>query len=201
MHSVKLAVAGLAAATWAAATLAASPALAAGVLDQDSAPLGGRFLESLNWQQEVTAGLSGQLMGLTLYGDGTSVDVGVSSGDAYQSGPFQFSGHATLSDAGVFVDTSAANILLTAGDRFVIDLRNGSGGNILEALHTYSGGDLWLNFGVAFDDTAQTGQSLAFQTFMGPAPAGAPEPATWAILLTGFAGLGAALRRRRALAA
>jgi hypothetical protein len=34
------------------------------------------------------------------------------------------------------------------------------------------------------------------------APVGVPEPATWAIMLTGFAGLGAALRnRRRALAA
>jgi hypothetical protein len=39
--------------------------------------------------------------------------------------------------------------------------------------------------------------TIVFGAVAGPPPTGAPEPATWAILLAGFAGLGAQLRRVR----
>jgi hypothetical protein len=201
MHSVKLAAAALA-----AAMLAASAAQATPVLDQSSAPGGWQFGEFFHWEQQVTAGMSGELAGITLYGMGTTLDVGVNPGDAWEgSGPFAFTGHETLTSGGTFIDTSAAHITLNAGDHFVIDLQNGANGNLLGTGVPYAGGDTWLSIccGFAFDYTVSTsGQTLAFQTYMSQAGVGsAPEPAAWAILLTGFAGLGGALRRRRAAVA
>lgn len=189
-----------------AAALAAAVSVGAGaqaaVLDQSSAPFGGSFYEALNWQQAVTAGLDGQLTGITLYGNGTNVTVRVAEGDGFHSGPFAFSQFASLAMGGTFIDVSSANIFLNAGERFVIDLTGGYGGNISAAASTYGGGSLFLNFGVPFDYTACCNASLAFQTFMEPTSpgGGVPEPTTWALMLIGFGGLGATLRRRRTAA-
>lgn len=48
---------------------------------------------------------------------------------------------------------------------------------------------------IAFDDI-----TLGSATAGGGAPAGVPEPATWTMLLAGFGGIGALMRRRRSLA-
>jgi hypothetical protein len=185
----------MAVAALAAATLVTSSANAASVLDQNSAPGGGAFNESLDWQQQVTAGITGKLVGITLYGDGTALNVGVSAGDAFQAGPYAFSSGETLSASGTFIDVSAANIFLTAGDHFIIDMSGGSNGNLLASTTAYTGGDLFLNFGIVSDFTQQAGYSMAFQTFMS-----VPEPASWALMLVGFGSLGAVLRRRRSQA-
>jgi len=201
MYSPKLLVAALA-----ATTLACSAAQAAPVLDQNSAPFGGSLYEALEWQQQVTAGVAGQLSGITLYGGGTNVLVRLAQGDGFYSGPYAFSQAAVLAGGGTFIDTSAANIMLTAGQHFVIDLSQGFGGNISTAASPYPGGHLFLNFGVPSDYTNCCNISLAFQTFMevrapdpdaDPNPAAVPEPSVWAMMLMGFGALGAAMRRQR----
>ena len=174
-------------------------ARAAPVLDQQAAPFGGSLYEGFEWQQQVTSGLSGLLSGLTLYGAGTNVTVRVNAGDGFYSGPYAFSQTVQLASGGTFVDTSAANIQLAAGQRFVIDLINGGGGNISTAAAPYAGGHLYLNLGAPSDFTACCNMTLAFQTLV-DAPAAVPEPASWALMLVGFGGAGALLRRGRGAA-
>lgn len=185
-----------------AVVLVSGVAHAAPILDQQALPFGGSFYEGLEWQQSVTAAVAGRLSGITLYGAGTHVTVRVNAGDGFYSGPYAFNQSVQLAAGGTFIDTSAANIQLAAGQRFVIDLVNGFGGNISAAAAPYGGGRLYLNFGVPSDYTACCNSSLAFQSFMeGGAEAGAvPEPGAWGLMILGFAGAGASLRRRRAAA-
>ncbi|MBU1374330.1 MAG: PEP-CTERM sorting domain-containing protein [Alphaproteobacteria bacterium] len=180
-----------------AAVLFAGAARAAPVLDQQALPLGGSFYEALEWQQTVTAGTTGRLSGITLYGAGTNVTVRVNAGDGFYSGPYAFSQAVQLASGGTFIDTSSADIQLAAGQRFVIDLINGFGGNISAAATPYPDGHLFLNFGAPSDVTACCNSGLAFQTFMDGDTA-VPEPGAWPLMILGFSGAGAALRRRRA---
>lgn len=202
MQNPKILVAVLA-----AFALSGAAAQAAGVLDQEALPFGGNLYEGLEWQQQVTAGLSGLLTGVTLYGNGTDLTVRIASGGAFNTGPYAFSGTAHLTPTGTFIDTSAAGIMLTAGNAFVIDTIGGSNGNINLAAAPYAGGHLFLNLGAPSDFTTCCGVSaMAFRTFVqAPVDGGTgavPEPASWALMLTGFGGLGATLRqRRRVLAA
>ncbi|HET6970167.1 MAG TPA: PEPxxWA-CTERM sorting domain-containing protein [Phenylobacterium sp.] len=186
------------AATLASLIFAATAAHAAGVLDQQALPFGGSLYEGLEWQQQVTAGLTGRLTGITLYGNGTDLTVRIAKGDVASPAPFAFSSLAHLSPAGTFIDTSAAGILLTAGDKFVIDTTAGSNGNISVAAGPYAGGHLYLNFGAPSDFTSCCGFSaMAFQTYVdGPAAGTVPEPAAWALMIVGFGGAGLMLRRR-----
>ncbi|MEW5684670.1 MAG: PEPxxWA-CTERM sorting domain-containing protein [Pseudomonadota bacterium] len=178
--------------------LVSGAARAAPVLDQQAAPFGGYLYEGLNWQQTVTAGVAGQLSGLTLYGAGTNVTVRVSPGQGFYAGPFAYSQNVQLASGGTFIDLSAAGIQLAAGDRFVIDLINGSGGNIARAAGPYAGGHLFAKFGVPVDYSACCESTLAFQTFMDAGSSGAvPEPGAWALMILGFGGAGAMLRGRR----
>jgi hypothetical protein len=174
-------------------------ARAAPVLDQQAAPFGGSLYEGFEWQQEVTAGVTGQLAGLTLYGAGTNVTVRVNPGSGFHSGPYAFSQAVQLASGGTYIDTSSANIQLTAGQQFVIDLFGGSGGNIFAAATPHPGGSLFLNLGVPSDFTACCNFGLAFRTFVEPAGGGGgavPEPDAWALMILGFGGAGAVLRRR-----
>ena len=64
---------------------------------------------------------------------------------------------------------------------------------------SYAGGEsaLGINYppyGTVWNDP---GVTYAFQTYVGSTAAAVPEPATWAMMLAGFATAGAALRRRR----
>jgi len=181
-------------------TLCAAAADAAGTLDQQALPFGGNLYEAFEWQQQVTAGVTGQLTGITLYGSGTDLTVRVAPGGTFNSGPYAFTGSAHLTTGGTFIDLSSANIQLTAGQAFVIDTLNGSNGNISLAAAPYAGGHLYLTLGAPSDLTACCGTTaLAFQTFMdtsGGGGAAVPEPAAWALMIVGFGGAGATLRRK-----
>jgi len=67
-------------------------------------------------------------------------------------------------------------------DVFSFDIRNATGGSI------YSG---------ILD--ANNSDHVGSMSFDKPVSAGVPEPAAWALMLAGFGGMGAALRRRRRL--
>jgi hypothetical protein len=89
---------------------------------------------------------------------------------------------------------SFSNVSLTGGNYFLLltDASMGSGGTAF-----------WdENDGLGTGWQTTTGELPGSETFqiLGGAVSGTPEPATWALMLTGFAGLGAALRSRRKLA-
>lgn len=189
------------AATLAAGVLALAAASAAqaadGVLDQSN-PGGTAGLNGVDheWQQEVTAGVDGRLTGIMLWGVG-EMRVRIAEGDAFNAGPFAFSQWVAFGPdrlAGLFIDTRAANIVLTAGETFVIDLSEGTQA-YAGSTTPYAGGDLWLAGGgwpTTFDYTERFGTSLAFETYVEPLP----EPGVWALMVLGFGLAGAGLRRR-----
>jgi hypothetical protein len=217
----------------AAAAFAATLALAGGarannpVLDQSSAPGPGVVYDVFEFMQVVTAGRSGLLDGITLYGqnyrlpDGSllfgdghtdlvRIALGGETVQAFNVIPpptYLFSDTLELDYLGTFIDTSAAGIQLTAGQQFIIDISQGDGDGYTTTggLSNYGGGGFYQvvpigAFGQTFADPAN--DSLSFQTFVDaplPPPA-VPEPDVWALMLLGFGGLGAMLRRRRALA-
>lgn len=91
---------------------------------------------------------------------------------------------------GAFTMAAGSYWLVIAGHDTMVDSFSGSGA-MLQCTNDFS-------------DCTSTGQTLGFDLqgyAAGGAPpglAGLPEPATWAMLLLGVAGLGAALRRRQA---
>lgn len=190
-------VASFVAGVLALASVSAAQA-ADGVLDQSN-PGGSAGLNAVGhqWQQEVTAGVGGRLNGIMLWGGG-SLRVRIAEGDAFNAGPFAFSQWVTFEPnglAGLFIDTRAANIVLSAGETFVIDLSEGTEA-YTGSVTPYAGGNLWLAGGgwpTTFNFTERFGTSLAFETYMGAVP----EPETWALMILGFGLAGAGLRRRR----
>jgi len=184
----------------------------ASVIDQVNLPAHNALLNDafVVQQQQVTAGISGTLAGIDLFydflGNGSdSVSVGLGAlGPTGFSGSFAFS--ATVSPTAVganFIDTSAANINLNAGDKFVIQvlgfvLSAFPSTGIEESINPYAGGDLIRINGPSVIDETTDGQgiSLAFETFVNPPSTGAvPEPASLGLFGAGLAGLGW-LRRR-----
>jgi hypothetical protein len=189
-----------------AALVAAAGLGYADTLDQNNAfgdadASGGTF----EFQQQVTAGLSGQLVGITLYdiqGETALVRIGI--GDAFTDS-FVFSQTVTLNGGSsgsnpgsTFIDTSSADIMLTAGETFVIDESDGSLPASFDfATTSYSGGDLYSQHGASSPvdyDTVHGHGSLPFQTFMDATVT--PEPSSFVLLLTGLS-VGAGLLRRR----
>jgi hypothetical protein len=92
----------------------------------------------LLWQQQVRAGVAGQLEGvlITLLGPvGAQADVRIRLGDAPSSQPESFAIHLTKAIEGqedFFVNMTAANIVLAAGATFVIETQgNNTGANLL----------------------------------------------------------------------
>jgi len=184
------------------------------VLDQSAAPDSSNLLFDLfEFQQVVTDGVGGTLSGLTLYGFNFTFNGQLIFGDNQPDlvrialdGPgvgldYLFSENVVLGFEGTFIDTSAAGIQLSPGEQFVIDIQ-GDGNGVQGSDSTYPGGDLFVIEGsFVGDQDRQGGGALAFQTFVTPpgstTPSAAPEPGVWALMILGFAGLGAELRRRR----
>lgn len=216
---------GLAAAAGIAGALTvAGGARATPVLDQSSAPGDGSAYDVLEFMQVVTAGKTGLLDGVTLYGqnfrlpdgsllfgDGHTDRVRIALGGetihAFNVIPppnYLFSDTLELDYLGTFIDTSAAGIQLTAGEQFIIDISQGDGDGFTTTgdFGGYGGGGFYQvapigNFGQTFAYPASG--SLSFKTFVDvpPLPPAVPEPGVWALMLLGFGGLGAVLRRRR----
>jgi hypothetical protein len=178
------------------------------ILDQNNTLNEGntKLNDSFEWQQQVTDGVSGLLSGIELYtvSGSDSVVVSIGVGPAFDPGPFAFSTTVTIGSSGTFIDTSGANIMLTTGEEFVIDVANGPGCCDLSAVTSlYAGGDLYLNNGGNIIDINSTGvsgaYSLAFQTFIQtPQVPTAPEPGTVVLFGLGLAGIVQAHRRRSA---
>jgi hypothetical protein len=174
--------------------------------------------------QSVTAGRSGLLSGVDLMvaagagtaplvirlGHGEVTDVGYASLVGLEI-PFASVPNYTQLNGGQFlsVDLSALGFMVSQGDVFTIQLEAGNNGSntvfgwafgndidgngTAGAFANYAGGVNRLT-----QDGGQswsvTGFDRAFRTYV---DAGAvPEPATWAMLITGFGIVGAAARRR-----
>lgn len=82
------------------------------------------------------------------------------------------------------------------------DLESGNSYGLFNYTTADSGNfrELVLGGSALADINAAAGGRFAFGGSVGAAGAGVPEPATWAMMLMGFAGLGGALRARRRMA-
>jgi uncharacterized protein DUF4114/PEP-CTERM motif-containing protein len=106
-------------------------------------------------------------------------------------------GHANLGDTLVF-------FIRDGGNKFYSDVSLNTDGFNHIWTTPYAGGDAGIPAGTfaAFEDLPNGGdkdyndETFVFTGVKG----GVPEPATWAMMLVGFGGLGAMVRRRRAVA-
>lgn len=159
--------------------VAAVPASAQLTLDQSS-PTGNATMTASagrDWQQGVTVGLDGILMGIELYATpyiGSGNNVYINSGPAWQGDARDFEVFVNEPSGWVFIDTSAAGLYFNAGDQFVIGLEGCDDGSSWNATYpgAYDGGALYRNGSVygTYD--------LAFKTYI-------PEPASLVLLSLG----------------
>ena len=163
------------------------------ILDQNYSPYGRYSLQARNYviRQQVTADMSGVLAGVTLWDLGTDT-VSIIRGTLAAPGTLLFQTTASL-NYGVFVDTSAANILLNPGDQYFIQLSGGNIGccTVPTSATVYAGNALDYGFGPT------TQWTLAFQTFIDPDAVPVPEPGTFGLMLGSIVLLGLTLRRRK----
>ena len=162
--------------------------VAASMLDQLNGPAVSVFgiASTDDWQQGVTAGMSGTLSSISLdsYGGPTTFKIYINLGLPWQSDANIFETVVTRPWGGGWftIDVSAANIQLTQGEHFVIGAQGES--MIWGSDNTYSGGALWGKLGSNPPDSGPYGD-LAFATYMIPIP----EPSVAALSLTFLAGL------------
>lgn len=196
-HPLKRTLGALCAASALALSLAAPAAHATVIADQQNAVTidEASFLcaDTCNWQQTITAGRTGQLVGITLYGAGGTGDLRIGLGDGYLTGPWISEVQNAAID-GTTIDLRAFNIFLTAGQVFVADVLNAT--DSIFGTENAFGGPLWLsNADWGMEGFAWNG-ALAYTTFIDDgASAGVPIAPSWALL---GIGLFALLAMRRA---
>lgn len=187
----------------AAATLDGT-AQASSVLDQDNPnlPPYTSLANNFEYQQQVTAGISGTLAGVELYTIATPSTTDVVSIIVGQTTVFSAPEVLNASSSspftgGTFIDTSSAGLALAAGQSFVIDVVGSGSGNLAASTATYAGGALTEIVGGTVISPPPSIHSLAFQTYMSPVPV----PGALPLMASGLAGLGLLARRRRSAAA
>ncbi len=164
------------------------------VLDQVQTTIGGEISvdDLLNWQQEVTVGVTGRLVGIEIYNrtdnPGNSMEFFVNVGAGWQTDPHDFETIVTLTpwDEWYYIDVSSANIIMNAGEKFAIGVAHGENydaeGNPMEVRlgisggELYSGGGLKLNHYVIMDPDEYNdygeiyGYDLSFRTYVDTLP-------------------------------
>lgn len=125
---------------------------------------------------------------------------GVSDANGFQTAVF--TGSFTFSSPQTFNFTLGADddALLFVDNQVVLQLGGVHGNSSITTTPTLSAG--LHTFELFYADRQQTGASLSFSIpdnviVTTPPVGGVPEPATWAMLLTGFGGVGVAARVRR----
>ena len=159
---------------------------------------------------DVNATLSGSLNVGTPY---STVDVSGSSGLfpalaglAFATGPVtQASLYPGLTGPASFGDGLVTFATTSSGDVFSFSIK--SDGNFFLPSNYVSGTPLSATATYAGQTFASLGITPGIYTYstdrdsiildIGDAPASVPEPATWAMMLVGFAGVGGAMRRKR----
>lgn len=193
--------------------LALAGSAQAGVIDQSNRQTYTGLATFVEFQQQVTDGIGGLLVGVDLYTATSPPDqdpavpeldtVSIGVGPGFFAGAFSFTTQAWIEPGGTYIDTSAAGIYLTPGEKFVIDVTDpleGTCCNLGGAYRVYPGGDLFEKQGsIITDPSISPGISMAFDTFMDPNAAppesGTPEPASILLIPAGLGVL--ALRRKR----
>lgn len=187
-----------------ALTLPASPATAALVLDQSYEEAGASHftggIAGYQWQQGVTAGMSGLLANVELnfFGTGTT-RVFINPGAPWQTDADAFSTAVTVSAPGwTSIDVSSAGIHLTPGDEFSLGFE-GFGSTVTfpsvigsSGSGTYAGGALFFN-GSGYTN-GSLGSDINFRTYVDVAAV--PLPAAAYLLGWGLVGLVPFVRRR-----
>jgi hypothetical protein len=203
----------LALGTCAAAALFAGGASASVIYDNSTSTydIDSRNIETFSVADSFTAASGLNANGATFVtwngggGAMSTVDWEITSGNPINGDPFTVLGSGTASVTSSEIEVngdgfqvwgdsiSFSNVSLTGGNYFLL----------LTGASMVSGGTAYWDENDGLGTGWQSGVGeIGSETFqiLGGAVSGTPEPATWALMLAGFAGLGAALRSRRKLA-